>query len=493
MRCPFCREEIQDGSAKCRFCNEWLDDRIGRMQTDISELKDAEVKRRQEWRNFVYFGLPVLALGLFFALLIIEPTVQNLSNSTSNLSEPSPAPFPTISPIIDPEFINITQTVYLNKPTTLSPQVRSNNGYAVTYELASRPAHGTLGGTLGGNEPEWIYTPYRGFSGKDSFKFSVSDTNGDTGSATASLDVLSSDPEAIGRTYKIPDIAPLTVDARHGLLSGKSNNLLPAKASLAYPPEGKITIQPDGGFAFKPSPKFQYEDGFEYTVTDAKGNTSLPGYVHIYLDSPPQADDYTTNVGQREAVGVPLTAMDDNHDPLTFTITSGAAHGVLTDDPSYGCTVLSSPKAGTVGPNTVINAPEDGCQIIYAPNPGYYGSDSFSYKAGNGIADSKPAHVSITVFQCSAIAIPHEYAAKRNSKLYVPPETGLLHGVTGNDGPWTAYIDQGAKNGFAQEAEDGAFTYVPKPGFTGQDSFTYYLIDTGRGESDPARVVIEVK
>src|SRR5207248_1173150 len=51
-------------------------------------------------------------------------------------------------------------------------------------------------------------------------------------------------------------------------------------------------------------------------------------------------------------------------DPLTYSITSGPSHGVITSfNNTYGV-------------------------FVYAPNPGYLGPDTFKFKANDGLADS---------------------------------------------------------------------------------------------------------
>src|SRR5439155_21652601 len=69
-------------------------------------------------------------------------------------------------------------------------------------------------------------------------------------------------------------------------------------------------------------------------------------------------------------VGVTLTASDPDGNPLTFATTSTPAHGSLS---------------GTA-PN-----------LTYTPNAGFFGTDSFTFKANDGLLDSNVATVSITV------------------------------------------------------------------------------------------------
>ena len=51
--------------------------------------------------------------------------------------------------------------------------------------------------------------------------------------------------------------------------------------------------------------------------------------------------------------------------------------------------IVSEPSNGTLT--------QDGKSIVYSPNANYNGSDSFTYKANDGIDDSNTATVSITV------------------------------------------------------------------------------------------------
>jgi len=83
-----------------------------------------------------------------------------------------------------------------------------------------------------------------------------------------------------------------------------------------------------------------------------------------------------------------------------FTTTTGvtltiAAPGVLGNDTDADGNVLTAIKVTNPAHGTLtLNA--DG-SFVYVPTDGYYGSDSFTYKANDGTADSNVATVTITV------------------------------------------------------------------------------------------------
>ena len=91
---------------------------------------------------------------------------------------------------------------------------------------------------------------------------------------------------------------------------------------------------------------------------EEKGNTA------------PVVADQSVDVEEDGSVSITLSGSDEEGDSLSFT-------------------VLSQPKNGTLSGT----APA----LTYSPNANYSGSDSFSYKANDGAADSNTATVTITV------------------------------------------------------------------------------------------------
>ena len=71
------------------------------------------------------------------------------------------------------------------------------------------------------------------------------------------------------------------------------------------------------------------------------------------------------------AVEVPMRCTDPDGDPLNLS-------------------KRSDPAKGTLGAIT-------GSTVVYTPNPGEFGIDSFTYGASDGTAASAPATVSVTI------------------------------------------------------------------------------------------------
>ena len=89
----------------------------------------------------------------------------------------------------------------------------------------------------------------------------------------------------------------------------------------------------------------------------------------------PVANSFTVATTQDSPVNVNLSGSDPDFDPISFAVSSGPANGSLT---------------GT------------GASLVYTPNTGFTGSDSFVYRAFDGVLFSAPATVSITVSPASA-------------------------------------------------------------------------------------------
>jgi flagellin-like protein len=155
-------------------------------------------------------------------------------------------------------------------------------------------------------------------------------------------------------------------------------------ADLAYDPtppgevisEGntvKITIDKDFDLTVKHSIKVTTTEGTFMTIT---GKSSNSGGGNPVNNAPvANADSYSTMVStplvKNAAAGVLDNDVDSDGNSLT---------AIKVADPTHGTVVLSA----------------DG-SFMYTPTTGYVGSDSFTYKANDGLTDSGIATVSITV------------------------------------------------------------------------------------------------
>jgi len=180
----------------------------------------------------------------------------------------------------------------------------------------------------------------------------------------------------------------------HGSLSGSAPDL---------------TYTPDTGY--------QGSDSFTYTVSDGQMD-SAPATVSITVteeaNTPPTAESITTSTTQETAVPVALKGSDADGDELTYSVVGRPAHGGLT---------------GT------------GPFLTYTPYSGYSGPDSFTYKVGDGRADSETATVSITVDPLRWVWAGQPVANPTNepTEFYGGGQTPYYYGEPRFEGKFTIY------------------------------------------------------
>ncbi|KSB91796.1 hypothetical protein AS593_07170 [Caulobacter vibrioides] len=153
-------------------------------------------------------------------------------------------------------------------------------------------------------------------------------------------------------------------------------------------------------------------------------------------------------------------------------------------------TAIALAPSGAYTSLSVVTAPTRGAALIngttatYTPTNGYYGADSFTYKAVGPGGESAPSSVSITVGVPSAPTVSNVSA----STAY---QTSVL--VSGNPaGVWTGVNRvTSPANGVAVGDGNRSWTYTPNNGFYGSDSWTYTATGPG-GTSASATVSISV-
>jgi VCBS repeat-containing protein len=177
-----------------------------------------------------------------------------------------------------------------------------------------------------------------------------------------------------------------------------------------------------------------------------------------------------------------LTAVDDS---ATTDEETAATIAVLTNDPgATGVESITQPANGEVTTN--------GTDVTYTPNPDFFGTDAFTYRATDGNDLSNWATVTVTVTNINDPPVANDDSeVAEGGELYVPAP-GVLNNDNDADGdPLTAVLDTDAGAGTLTLNPDGSFTYTPDTDTT-DDFFTYFANDSTVNSAERATVTITV-
>lgn len=374
-----------------------------------------------------------------------------------------------VLPVNDPPVANAQQvTTPEDTPAGVTLTGSDVDGDALTYEVLASPQHGTLTGT----PPSVTYHPAPDYSGPDFFTFRVNDGTAPSTAARIDLQVspLNDPPVAREEQYEVAEDTALTVTSTQGLLVNDTDAEGDPLAAtlLAGPAHGLLMLQADGSFTYVPASDYSGPDQFTYRCADGQAQSAGTTVTLLVtpVNDPPVSQAGSVTLNEDTPVAVTLAAVDVDGDPLTYRVTAPPAHGTLT---------------GTA-PN-----------LIYTPNPDYSGPDQFSFRAGDGVAESNAATVTLAVAAVNdaPVAAPDQFQAPRATELVVAAP-GLLGNDTDVEGDaLRAVLVSGPAQGQLELDPDGSFRYVPRIGFSGTDQFTYRTSD-GPLQSEPATVQIVV-
>ncbi|MBI3410157.1 MAG: tandem-95 repeat protein [Planctomycetes bacterium] len=341
----------------------------------------------------------------------------------------------------------------------------------LTTILVTGPAHGSL--TLNA-DGSFSYTPALNFSGTDSFTYMANDGALNSNVATVSITVnhVNQPPVAADDSYTTGENTALVI-AAPGVLANDSDADSDALTAIlaSGPSHGSLQLNSDGSFSYTPAAGYRGGDNFTYRAND--GNlSSSPATVSLTVsDHAPLANDdaYAVNEDAMLTVtapGVLANDTDADQDPL---------RAILASFPAHGAVALKT----------------DG-SFFYTPNAGYFGSDSFTYRAHDGTLYSGVATVNITINHVNhaPVAVIDAFTVNENQTLTALP--GVLSNDSDSDGdPLTALLVALPAHGSLALDPNGSFTYTPAQFFHGVDSFTYMASD-GVLNSNVATVSITV-
>src|SRR5262249_44694477 len=210
-------------------------------------------------------------------------------------------------------------------------------------------------------------------------------------------------------------------------------------------------------------------DSFTYQVDDGNGRTDT-ATVFITVrpeDQPPIAQD--DHVSTAESTIVILTPLDNDSDP--------DGDGLVIDQ-------LGSPSHGQNG--------RLGNTVGYLPDPGFTGTDSFTYEISDGRGGLSTATIFITVGGTPVpVATADSYSVAHDHVLHIAASGVLANDTDPNGEALAAVLATGPAVGSLTLNADGSFDYTPPVGFVGTASFTYMAEDSS-ADSAPATVTINV-
>ncbi len=361
--------------------------------------------------------------------------------------------------------------------TIAAPGVLGNDTDADGETLTAIVDVTTSNGSLTLNaDGSFTYTPNANYNGSDSFTYHANDgtTNSNVATVIITINNVNDAPVAVDDGYVVNEDAPLTITAPGVLINDTDVDGGTLIAVLnTSPSNGSLTLNTNGSFTYTPNADFNGIDSFTYYANDGTANSNVATVtitVTPVNDAPVAIDDsYTTDED------IPLIVVTP---------------GVLGNDTSDGGMLSASIGTGPLNGILALNA---NGSFNYAPNANYNGSDSFTYRANDGMTDSNVATVTLTINAVNdpPLAIDDSYATNEDTPLTI-----AAPGVLGNDididgGPLIAAIGTTPSNGSLALNIDGSFTYIPAASYHGSDTFTYHAND-GIANSNAATVTITV-
>ncbi|MCO5214066.1 MAG: Ig-like domain-containing protein [Caldilinea sp.] len=335
------------------------------------------------------------------------------------------------------------------------------DGDPLTFAVVTPPQNGTLSGSA----PNLTYTPAANFNGSDSFTFAASDGSAVSNIATVAIGVtpLNDAPVATVQSVTTAEDTPTAITLAGSDVDGDDLTF-----AVATPPQHGTLSGSAPDLTYTPAADFNGSDSFTFTVDDGTA-TSTPVIVAISVtpvnDAPvATADVYATSEETLLTVAAPGVLANDSDldgDALTVVGVSSTAHGTLT---------LAT----------------DG-SFTYLPDAFFAGSDTFVYKAGDGLATSNPVTVTVNVHAVNHAPICTAVSATSAEDT----ATGLSLACTDRDGDAleitiVATPGHGTLSGTSPE-----MTYAPAPDYHGTDQFTFHATD-GAAESNIATATITI-
>ena len=218
----------------------------------------------------------------------------------------------------------------------------------------------------------FTYTPNADATGTDTFTFKANDGSLDSNVATVTVTItpVNDEPVASNASLTTPEDTPLTSTLPGADVDGPL--LVYAIVGNGTKGTAVVTNPTTGAFTYTTSTNLTGSDTVTFVVSDGALQSNV-GTVMITItpvDDAPFAQGRSVRVLEDRPQAIKLFGMDVEGQTLSVAIATPPTHGALT---------------GT--------APD----VTYTPDANYNGTDSFTFTVSDGVAESQPATITLTI------------------------------------------------------------------------------------------------
>ncbi len=419
----------------------------------------------------------------FNGVEVIEYTVNDGSDSSELSGFIQINVLPTNDLPDTPAVLNVVTEENTELNFSISPGT-DVDGDSLVYSVSSTPLNGSLSNCFDtGTSLSCKYTPNLNFSGTDTFFYKVDDGSniGETlGEVSITVNGVNNAPLMLSnQTFEILEDNAISFDLT-GAVDSDDDDLV--YALVDSPMSGMLTGCANGTTSraclFTPDENFNGLVSFSYLANDGSLDAETISTVEINViavnDIPSFTSSQSLEIDQDNDLTFDLEAANDpDSSSLTYRIITPPSYGTLS-----GCAENNSALT-----------------CSYVPAEGYFGTDSFSYIASDGFADSIIQTVPIVINRANQLPVMlsnQTFETEKNIAITI-----VLNGATDADGNQLLYeLDQVPSNGVVSDclssSDDLICSYTPNAGYSGEDSFTYRAFDSEGYSQDSATVSITI-
>ncbi|MEM6691763.1 MAG: Ig-like domain-containing protein, partial [Planctomycetota bacterium] len=284
-----------------------------------------------------------------------------------------------VIPTFDP-VIAVDDLVFTQQDSPVDIDVLANDldpdNQLTAPDLVSLPSFGSIEIV---SETQFRYTPEESFFGADEFTYSIRDAEGNPSTATVTIQVDTTEPNAIADVVSLVEDNSAVFDVLSNDLNIDRSDIT---LEIVLPPDsGELVINDLNEFQYTPDPDFSGEDSFTYRVFNSAGLDSEARVVLTVANEndAPVAEDDEISLDEDETVIIDVLENDFDADGDTLSVS-----------------IEKQPNSGELVRN-------DDETLTYVPLPDFFGTDEFSYTITDAAGETAAAVVRLEIFSDSQV------------------------------------------------------------------------------------------